>query len=558
MSASPAISVAGAAFLIVGIIPLAAVLLFSFTPLDGGAIGSGSLDAYRVVLASGRLAELVLVIARAAAATAMVVSLAVPTAFYLRQIRNPSIQLTLLCLMLAPWLVSDMLRAFGWQLALSPTGPVSAAWMVATGGGPLEGLRYNHLAALVGLVSATLPTAVLGTFAALPRPDSSEWQAAREIGSPRHVFALLALGRARPGVIFGTCMTFLLCLFGSAEPQFLDGPTQTSMLTIASSLSNVGVSALMAFGVTMLMLTACVCFGFFLLWRMRRTLRNGGHAPELANKAPNQRSMVAGFGAAFLDTAARRLPVAFTAIALLFCLFPLVTVTAEAFRQPAVAGNVWTLNNFQLLLESPDLMGALGQSVILAFAVAALTTASGFVLSLTVWEPRRAGALLLTMLALVLLPGEVYALGLLQVAKALGREEGAPFLVAIAQLVWILPFSTGSMMLANSAIGRSVIEGALELGRVPSAVAAEVVGRINRGAIAGSAVLAFTLSLNENIRASYLGGSLPSIANTVYGRLQSGLLPENRGIFAVEFLMVAGALLSAMLMLKVLSIASTR
>jgi len=558
MSARPTTFVVGAAFLIIGVAPLAAALLFSFAPLDGSTVGSGSLDGYRTVFAGGRLAELAQVIARAAAATAIAVSLAIPTAFHLRQIRNPSIQLALLSLLLAPWLVSDMLRAFGWQLALSPAGPVSTAWAALSGGRPLEGLRYNHFAALAGLVSATLPTAVLGTFAALPRPDSSEWQAAREIGSPRHVFALLALGRARPGIAFGTCMTFLLCLFASAEPQFLDGPTQTSMLTIASSLSNVGVSALMAFGMTMLLLAACACFGFFLLWRAHRTPRGSVRTPGAESRGPIRRSRSSVIGAALLDVAAKRLPVVFTAIALLLCLCPLVAVSVEAFRQPTMAGSVWTLDNFQLLLESPDLTGALGRSAVLAIVVAALTVASGFVLSLTVWEPRRAGALLLTMLGLVLLPGEVYALGLLQVAKALGWEEGAPFLVAIAHLIWILPFSTGSLMLANSAIGRSVIEAALELGRTPSAVAREVVGRINRGAIAGSAMLALTLSLNENVRASYLGGSLPSLANAVYGRLQTGLLPENRGIFAVEFLLVVGAMLSALLMLKTLSTASRR
>lgn len=233
MATRPATFAAGMSLLVLGLAPLMAAVVFSFTALDGDHLG---LEGYRVVLDPARVVEVSQVFFRAAIATSIAVTLGVPTAFQVRQLKNQSVQLLLLALMLAPWLVSDMLRAFGWQLALSPAGLVNGAWTLLSGRAPIEGLRYNHAAALVGLVSATLPTSVMSTFAALPRTDSSEWRAARELGSPGHIFRLMTLGRARLGVAFGTCMTFLLCLFASAEPQFLDGPTRSSMLTIASSL----------------------------------------------------------------------------------------------------------------------------------------------------------------------------------------------------------------------------------------------------------------------------------------------------------------------------------
>ncbi|WP_375398132.1 ABC transporter permease [uncultured Sphingomonas sp.] len=257
-----------------------------------------------------------------------------------------------------------------------------------------------------------------------------------------------------------------------------------------------------------------------------------------------------------MDLAVVLLPGASTGLALLLTLCPLVAVSLEAFRRTTPDGSVWTPDNFGLLATSTELLAALGRSATLALFVGTLAMAFGFALSLTTWHPARARRILLAMAVLALLPGEVFSLGLLQVAKLAGVEEGAPFLAGIAQLVWVVPFTTGSLMLANASIGRSVIEGAFELGRTPSSVAMHVVRWINWGAITASGILSFTLSLNENTRASYLGGSQPALANEVFGRLQAGLLPENREIFAVELLLVLTALTSAFLILNVLSRAS--
>lgn len=559
MSARPTTLLVGAAVFTVGLAPLLAALAFSFTPLDGD-ISEFGLDGYTALLAGGRIAELSQVVARAAAATALALLLGVPAAFYLRQLKSTAAQIVLLSLMLAPWLVSDMLRAFGWHLALSPIGFISKLWSAASGAGPLEGLRYNHSAALVGLVSAALPTSVLSTYAALPRSDSSEWLSARELASPAHVFRLLALGRARLGVAFGTCMTFLLCLFAAAEPQFLDGPTRTSIQTIASSLSNVGVSALMAFGMVMLVIVTGIILAFVAAWLAyhkpaqtnAKLARAAGPRPFFNEftARPNRRMV--------LDVAAKFIPVASTIIALLLCLCPLAALSLEAFREPTLDGGRWTFDNFSLLMTSTNLLQALGRSALLALIVAIVATASGFALSLTAWVPSRARIVLAMIVILALLPGEVYALGLLQVAKALGREQGGLLLVGIAHLVWIVPFTTGSLMLANASVGRNVIEAALELGRSPSSVATQVVARMNWASLAAASVLSFTLSLNENARSSYLGGFEPALANAVFGRLQAGLLPENREIFAVEMLLVVSALVSALVVVSVLFRVSRR
>lgn len=550
MASLPAVFASGLVLLALGALPLAAAMIGSFLPLDG-LPNQISIDGYAVLLAGPRIAEIGLVIERAAAATGTAVLLGVPAAYFLKQLRSSRLQLLMLAFLLTPWLVSDMLRAFGWQLALAPNGIISSLWS-ALFGEPLDGLRYNHGAAILGLVGSTVATSLLATFAALPRSDSSEWLAARELQGPGHVFRVIALGHARIGIAFGACMTFLLCVFSSAEPLMLDGPTRTSTFTIAASLSNVGVSALMAFGMAMLLLTASMFVVLIIAWQAYHRPRTQPVTFDLPHLISSRYQSFRQPLGTLANRAASLLPPLCCFAALILCICPLTALSLEALRQPSAAGSSWGFGAFLQLTSSPDLIAALRRSAALAIAVALLSAAGGFALSMTAWSPARARMVLLTMVIFALLPGEVYALGLLQVSKAMGWTQGAPLLVAIAHLIWIIPFTTGSLMIANSAIGHSVIEAALELRSPPAAVAIWIIGRINRGAIIAAALLSFTLSLNENTRASYLGGSDPSLANEVFGRLQAGLLPENRGIFAIELMLVVTSLVSAAVILEVL------
>lgn len=528
--------------------PLLAAVALSFSAFDTPSAYLASVDGYRAVFAGGRLGELAHLAGRALTVTVITCLIGVPAGFWLRQRQSGVWSILLLAAFIAPWLVSDMLRAFGWQLLLSPDGPVSWMWQAIGGEGPLEGLRYNRVAVVVGLVSATLPACIISVFAALPAADSPEWMAARELGAPRHVLSLMAGGRARAGVIFGACAVFLFSLFGSAEARFLDGPTQTSMQTIAASLANTGVAALLAWGVVLFALALAVCAAFamlFLIWhrwpdRRRHKLgeRPGGRLGALAGQ--------------LLDATAQAAPPTAVLVSLLLCCAPVAMVVAEAFREPSANGAVWGARSFVLLLASPDLVAALLRSALLALAVAALAVASGFMLSLSVWNSRLLRIVLGILIALVLLPAEVYAISAIQVAKVFGLTQANVALLLLSHLVWTAPFAVTGLILANRAIPESVIEAALEYGRRPVSVAFGTVASINRAALFGAGLLAFCLSLNESTRTTYLGGALPSLGNQVYGRLQAGLLPENRAIFAIETLLIAIALGAAMLVVVAL------
>lgn len=528
---------------VAGGFPLVVALILSLCSVDSNnSFSFGSLDGYRAVFAGGRLEEFVKILLRALTTTIVTMLLSVPSAYWLCNMRRANLRIIILALLVTPWLVSDMLRAFGWQLLLSPTGPVSSVWSHITGSGPLEALRYNFRAVVIGLVSAMLPAGVLSVFAALPNRERTEWLAAMELGRPNHVFALFAFGRARPGIIVGACIVFVLSCFASAEPRFLDGPAQTSIQTIAASLVNDGVPALLAFGTLLLAFACCMCLaaaGAYALLTRPRQLDCGPKQltarPMLRSRHPRSNQLFHDVVARVLAAATRVIPPLAGLTSVTLCCAPLLMVAAEAFWQPSRSGGRWTLENFQQMLSSEQLVEALVNSAIVAGVVSVIATLIAFILSLAVWNVSLQRWVLLLLAALAIIPGDAYAISLVQLLKVFGNTEGGWSLVIVAHALWAVPFATGTLVLANRHLSENVLLAGLEYSSGPLAVVFRVIGRINFSRIAGVALLAGTISLNEYVRSSYLGGRLLTIGNEVHGRLTAGLLPHNRGVFAAEF-----------------------
>src|SRR5688500_7173863 len=84
------------------------------------------------------------------------------------------------------------------------------------------------------------------------------------------------------------------------------------------------------------------------------------------------------------------------------------------------------------------------------------------------------------------------------------------------RLLLAVPFATGTMMLANRRNNEHALEASLEYATGPLSVIIRFIGRINGGRLIGVALLAGTLSLNEYLRTTYLGGRLLTIGNVVH------------------------------------------
>jgi ABC-type spermidine/putrescine transport system permease subunit II len=544
---------------VAGLMPIVVGVVLSFCSVDmSGRFRLGSFEGYRAVFAAGRLHEFLRILSRAAVATAATMALSVPAAYCIARIARVSHKKIILGTLIAPWLVSDMLRAFGWQLLLSPAGPISGVWKAAVGA-PLDGLRYNWIAVTVGLVSALLPAGILSVLAAIPEHGTAEWLAASEFGQPRHVFVLMGIRRARYGILFGSFAVFILGCFASAEARFLDGPTQSSIQTVTSSLVNDGVPALLAFGSLLVVFVVVVCIVAAEVRREVDRLLKRRRQAEVGEDSPDRaplysRPTRARWLGSLLDGVVRIATPFAMVVAVVLCIAPVAAVAAEAFREPTSTGMSWTIANFSRMLASSALVDAVINSCGIAFAVAVVAASVGFALSISTWDRRVRGWVLILLPTLVLLPGDAYAVNLFQIARLFGRLEGSALLVVVAHALWAIPFATGTLLLANAAMSTDILEAALEFGRGPIDVIVRIIGRINLGRIAAVAMLAGTLSLNEYARASYLSGGLLTIGSEVLGRLNAGLLPENRGVFAAALLMFLLSLATTILTLRLVRV----
>src|SRR4051812_48959928 len=120
ISSRPLVTAVGMIYSLAVAAPLVAAVALSFSPFDA-AKSHWSLEGYKAVFGGGRLQQLAHLADRAFIVTLLACLISVPAAFWIRQ--RPKAALMVLAALIAPWLVSDMLRAFGWQLLLSPDGP---------------------------------------------------------------------------------------------------------------------------------------------------------------------------------------------------------------------------------------------------------------------------------------------------------------------------------------------------------------------------------------------------------------------------------------------------
>lgn len=537
------------------VLPLLVAFTLSFTHVrEDGSFQFATLEGYQALFAGGRVGELLKILIRALATTCVTMLISMPAAYWIAQIRLGAVRTVFLTLLITPWLVSDMLRSFGWQLILAPDGPISKTFSFLTNH-DLDDLRYRFSAVVIGLVSAMIPAGTLSVLAALPNRNRNEWLAAAEIGSKWDLFRIMLLGRARGGIVLGTGIVFTLSFFATAEARFLDGPTQTSIQTIAASLVNIGVPALLAFGTTLLILVVLCCVLTATIFGL--VIRAGTNQSMRTSPWPDQGFRTGGSFFSRWHLVLRALgtwttrfsPCLCGVQALLLSCAPIFAVGVEAFRQPSSSGWQWTLENFHLMLASHDLMQASTNSIWVAAAVASLVAFFAFVFSLVVWERRFRSLVFCLCILLIVLPGDVYSICLIQCIRFFDHAQGGWSLVVISHFLWALPFGVGTLLLANRHINENVLRSSLEYSRSPLSVVCRLVARINIGRIFGVAVLAGTLSLNEFVRTSYLGGGLITIGNLVHGRLTAGLLPENRGIFAVELLLLVVSVVAVVVVL---------
>lgn len=148
-----------------------------------------------------------------------------PLAFYLAKVAAPARVRMLLLLLITPYWVNEVLRAFAFRFLFSTSGVVNKV-LLGTGviGEPVDFLGMN-VGLYAGLSYAYLLLMIFPLYNALESLDRNQIEAARDLGAPWwHIHLFVVIPFAKPGIASGCTLVFMLTAGSLAVPLLLGGP----------------------------------------------------------------------------------------------------------------------------------------------------------------------------------------------------------------------------------------------------------------------------------------------------------------------------------------------
>jgi putative spermidine/putrescine transport system permease protein len=211
---------------------LTAVLSFNvYDPATGPKAGEFTLDHYAHVFTDSYYHGIFWrTFWISALVTLICIVVGAPEAYVLSRMRNPW-RSVLLLVVLAPLLVSVVVRAFGWSMLLGPEGAVNSL-LGLVGIGPVK-MLYTEIAVIVALVHVMLPFMVIPVWTSLQKLDPGVENAALSLkASPFTTLRRIVLPQVMPGILSGSLIVFGLAASSFAIPGLLGGRRLKMVATV--------------------------------------------------------------------------------------------------------------------------------------------------------------------------------------------------------------------------------------------------------------------------------------------------------------------------------------
>ena len=222
------------------VLPQLSMIEFSFrpklpTPQIGGPKDVYTLENYRYFLFGSttdtshwnviHIHAFFLTIFVSILVTAFDFALCYPLAFYMAQAAKPQRVRLLLLMLIAPYWVNEVLRAFAFRVIFATSGVLNSALL---GAGvisqPIDFLGLD-IGMYAGLSYAYLLLMVFPLYNALESMPASQIEAARDLGAPWwHIHLHVVIPFAKPGIASGCTLVFMLTSGALAAPLVLGGP----------------------------------------------------------------------------------------------------------------------------------------------------------------------------------------------------------------------------------------------------------------------------------------------------------------------------------------------
>ena len=148
-----------------------------------------------------------------------------PLAYYMAQVARPKAVARLMLLLVVPYFINEILRAFAFLVMFGTGGLIND---LLFGLGLIQNridFIGDDVALYAGLTYAYVLIMMFPLYNAIESLDRNQVEAARDLGAPWwHIHFFVVLPHAKPGIASGATLVFMLCAGALAAPLILGGP----------------------------------------------------------------------------------------------------------------------------------------------------------------------------------------------------------------------------------------------------------------------------------------------------------------------------------------------
>jgi spermidine/putrescine transport system permease protein len=184
-----------------------------------------------------------------------------PLAYFMGQVAKPRVVLRLMLLLIIPYWINEILRAFAFRVMMG-TGGILNKILIAVGliHDPIDFLGID-VALYSGLTYAYLLIMMFPLYNAIESLDRNQIEAARDLGAPWwHIHLFVVMPYAKPGIASGATLVFMLCAGALAAPLILGGPKTLWFTPIVYDRFFQAFNWPQGAAYALILLTACMAF----------------------------------------------------------------------------------------------------------------------------------------------------------------------------------------------------------------------------------------------------------------------------------------------------------
>ena len=182
-----------------------------------------------------------------------------PLAYYLGQSNGGGFVRVLVLLLIIPYWVNEILRAFAFRIIFGDSGVINEL-LISMGlvAGPIDFIREN-IALYSGLGYAYILLMIFPIYNVIESLDRNQIEAARDMGAPWwRIHWRVVIPYAKPGISSGCTMVFMLSAGALAAPQILGGPSSLWFTQIIYQWFNQGGNWPRGAAYAIVLLSVCI------------------------------------------------------------------------------------------------------------------------------------------------------------------------------------------------------------------------------------------------------------------------------------------------------------